>query len=399
MTFILGTESVFPYLIEHQLWQHPDQPPVHIATCSSKNFNLVVSFPNNVHFLVKQERFQHGKTPRGEFKDEWKIQEFILNFPDLSVLKPLFSEVVHYDPDNAILVLKFLPDYYDLSDCYDQIQAYPEVIGRAIAQALATIHKATYRQETHRQFLTPESAAAQTTLPNFLQQFDRLKPEIFGEYCQDGIEFFRILQRQENLYRTIQLLPQQWVPCCLVHKDFRFYNILIQKATNETSEGLCNPAPTDLPETPSIKIIDWEKFTWGDPCYDVATIIASYLSLWIGTLAINPGIAIETALRAASIPLEVLQPTLVAIAHTYSQTFPEILADRPNFWEFVMQLAGFYLIERLAYRLEGHANFDNKGICTLQIAKRLICDPRLSFSSIFGIKIESFSVRPIEKSV
>lgn len=392
MVFILGTQSVFPYLVEHHLWQHADQPPIHIETCSSKNFNLVVSFPNNVHYLVKQERFQQGEAPKGEFKDEWKIQEFTHHFPELSVLKVLFSEVVHYDVDNAILVLKFFPDYYDLSDYYDQVQSYPEVVGRAIAQALASIHKATYRQDVYRQFLRSDRSESQINVPNFLKQFDKLRPSIFGEYCQDGIEFFRILQKQAALCRTMQSLPQQWVPCCLIHRDFRFYNILIQKVTNEL-EALQNSEPTPLTNVPSIKIIDWEKFTWGDPCYDVATIIASYLSLWIGTLAINPGIAIETALRAASIPLEVLQPTLVAIAQTYSETFPEILTDRPNFWEVVMQLAGFYLIERLAYRLEGHGSFDNKGICTLQIAKRLICDPKLSFSSIFGTKIDSFSVK------
>lgn len=52
-------------------------------------------------------------------------------------------------------------------------------------------------------------------------------------------------------------------------------------------------------EASIIRLIDWEKWTWGDPALDVGTVIASYLKLWLKSLIVNQNTA-PSILRAHS---------------------------------------------------------------------------------------------------
>jgi hypothetical protein len=67
MKLLLSSQNVFKYLVEQNIWAFKPQLPVQIRLKEGKNFNLLVSFPEGYHFLVKQERHDlEGKTD-GEF--------------------------------------------------------------------------------------------------------------------------------------------------------------------------------------------------------------------------------------------------------------------------------------------------------------------------------------------
>jgi serine/threonine protein kinase len=380
MVFLLSSENIFPYLLEQGICKSKEHQPIQIEPRAGKNFNLRVSFAENCHFLVKQECHDlNGKT-RGEFYSEWRIQELLKTFSDLDQLRSLMSEAVHFDPERSIIVLNYFQDYCDLGDFYDETKLFPIAIATAIGGSLALIHRATLGSDQYRDFLSQKSEGkALLKAPNFVYGLDRVKPEVFGMICVDDLEFFKLMQRYDSLKQAIIKLSTIWTPCCLIHRDLRLNNILLHQ---DWQQILAQP---ELSKIPVVRIIDWEFFTWGDPAFDLGKIIFGYLKLWLSSLIISPAIDIETALRLAAVPLEILQPTLMGIIQAYLTQCREITDQRPDFLMHVMQYTGFLLIEKVRFNIEGHHPFNNRDICMLQVAKNLLCRPEESLQLIFGI--------------
>jgi thiamine kinase-like enzyme len=112
-----------------------------------------------------------------------------------------------------------------------------------------------------------------------------------------------------------------------------------------------------------VRVIDWERSTWGDPAFDLGTLIASYVQIWLGSLVISNSLSIEESLRLAATPLEQLQPSIAALTQAYFDTFPEILEHRPDFLRRVVQFAGFALIQQIQAMIQYQKSFGNTGNC------------------------------------
>ena len=160
-------------------------------------------------------------------------------------------------------------------------------------------------------------------------------------------------------------------PCCLTHNDLKLNNILLHTDWE-------HPSPN------SIRLIDWERSSWGDPAFDLGTLIASYLQIWLNSLFISKSLTIEESLRLALTPLEELQPSIATLAGAYFNRFPEILDYYPNFLLRVVQFAGLALIQQIQAMIQYQKSFGNQGICMLQVAKSLLCRPDQSLSTVFG---------------
>lgn len=345
-----------------------------LTILSGKNFNLRVPLADETLLLVKQERFSRESTISGDFWHEWRCQGLLDAFPALQPLRQFVPPVRHFDPEHGILVVPYLQGYCDLIDFYDESAQFSAGLAAQIGQALARVHQLTLDQSSYRQFLcAPPLQRDMVRYPNFLAGLDRINPEVFGVFCADGLKFFKLFQRYDRLRDAIASLHTLWQPCCLIHYDCKLSNILIESAWTE-----------DSPSLPDLQIIDWERCRWGDPAYDLGTMIADYLRLWLKSLVVSPAIDIPTALQLAQTPLEWLQPSLRALVQAYLQAAPQVVNRFPGLVAKALQFAGLALIHKILVRLEEQSPFDNPEICTLQIAHRLLCTPEQALPAIFG---------------
>jgi Phosphotransferase enzyme family len=364
---ILSSQNVANYLEYRGICQSSDIKQGEIALKHGKNFNLLVETTAAAFFLVKQERLKEKQSTSREFVREWRVREWLDSKAELKNLHHLMPEILDFDRDNAILVVKYYNDSRDLQAFYRQQETFPERIAACLGEAIATIHSRTFNAEGDRRFLQPKPSPAE----KILRAIDKLRPDVFGTFCADGIEFFRLYQRHDSIRQKIFQLQELWYPCCLTHGDLKLDNILVNLSITDTES---NP----------IRFIDWEKFFWGDPAYDLATIIECYLKIWLKSLLVSSAIDINLSLKLASTPLEAMQPSLVALITNYLAHFPQILADTPYFCQRLMQLTGYIAINKIVQHLESHIPFDNRSICTLQVAKTLLCRPQEAFAFVFG---------------
>jgi hypothetical protein len=382
MTFLLNSENVFDYLLKHKLCETEDRSDFNVKAKEYKNFNLLVSFANNRSLLVKQERPHAKQNNRNALWHEWRVNEFVRHFPELKNLHDLISEVIHFDLENSIIVLNYFEDYSDFNKFYasHQNQIFPTAIAASLGTALATLHKSTLDYPDYKEFLaqspTPE-APAKVKIPRFLRGLERVGPGVFSSVSTDGLEFWKLYQRYESLHQSMVEISEQFDPCCLAHNDLGLRNIVINLDWDM-------PTPEPHNSEPIVRIIDWEFFSWGDPAYDLGMVLSGYLKIWLRSLVVSNAIDIQMALRLATTPLEKLQPSMVALLKSYMDHFPEILERHPNFLSRVMQFTGLVLIKRMQGKIEQLDPFDNTGICTLQVAKSLLCNPEQSILHVLG---------------
>ncbi|KHG40135.1 MAG: phosphotransferase [Aphanizomenon flos-aquae KM1D3_PB] len=382
MPFLISFANVFNYLVENKICQPQEESLSKIELKSAKNFNLLITLSDGRQLLVKQERYdQNGKT-LGEFIDEWRIHDFWQKFPEINHLRSSLSEVIHFDLENSIIVFNYLNQYQDLAEFYAKDQKFPEEIAQVVGTTIAAIHRMTIDNNNYQKFFE-NSLKSQ----NINKGLDRITPEIFGQLPADGLKFFTLYQRYDNLGKAITQLNQAFTPACLTHNDLKLNNILVSLNWETEIED-------KLPENKNIiRLIDWERGNWGDPANDLGTIIASYLQVWLYSIVSSKTIPIEECLRLAAIPLSMIQPSLSTLVTAYLTTFPEILELRPDFLQLVMQFSGLALIRAIQARLQHEKTFDNSGICMLQVAKSLLCRPQASIPTILGMELSTITAK------
>ncbi|MBD2495836.1 phosphotransferase family protein [Nostoc sp. FACHB-280] len=372
MTFTLNSQNVFNYLITKGLCNQSEQPPSNIEPLTAKNFNLLLSLSDNHKLLVKQERHNQEGKAAGEFLAEWRIQEFLQQFPELEKYRPFLPEVLHFDAENSIIVSRYLDDYRDLMECYTKEKSFPTEITREIATILGTIHRDTFNHPEYQEFFAKDAENLMAhQVSRLIRGLERIEPEIFGVVPGDGLKFFALYQRYDSLGQAIAELGNSVTPSCLTHNDLKLNNILLYKDWQDSSHNI-------------IRLIDWERSAWGDPAFDLGTLIASYVQIWLSSLVISNSLSIEESLRLAITPLELLQPSIGILTQAYFNAFPEIVEHRPDFLQRVVQFTGFALIQQIQGMIQYQKSFGNTGIAMLQVAKALLCRPIQSIPTIFG---------------
>ncbi|MBH8555026.1 aminoglycoside phosphotransferase family protein [Nostocaceae cyanobacterium CENA357] len=372
MTFILNYHNVFDYLVEKELCNHSEQFPTKIEPVAAKNFNLLLTFINGRKLLVKQELYNQQGKAAGEFLSEWRIQEFLQRFPNLDNYRSFLPEVLHFDVENSIIVFRYLDDYWDLMDFYTKRKSFSTEIARKIGTILGTIHRDTFNRQEYEEFFSKNSDNLMADqVSHLVRGLERVEPEIFGLVPGDGLKFFALYQRYDSLGQAIAELGNAVTPSCLTHNDLKLSNILLYKDWQDSSNNI-------------VRLIDWERSAWGDPAFDLGTLIGSYVQIWLGSLVISSSLSIEESLRLAITPLELLQPSIGALTQAYLNTFPEIIKHRPNFLQRVVQFTGFAFIQQIQAMIQYQKSFGNMGIAMLQVAKTLLSRPVQSMPTIFG---------------
>ncbi|MBD2139211.1 aminoglycoside phosphotransferase family protein [Anabaena sp. FACHB-1237] len=387
MLLLLSSQNVIQYLQKSGLCSLEDQAVYKsmLPETQGKNRNLLVNLAGDSasadlsirQLLVKQEQQNSNIYNCQEFFNEWLFNQLLQQFPELGNIGEITSSLIHFDPENSILVRKYLSEYIELNKFYQHSSIFGNVfdseIAIAIGTTLAELHRTTFNQKEYRDFMsTAPQGQYRYNFYNPAQGIEIITPDTFSIIPTEGWQFYLEYQQNERIESAIADLSYQWKPCCLTHNDLHLSNILIHSRWQQLDNCL-------------IKIIDWEGCAWGDPAYDLGTLLASYLHIWLSSLVVDITLDIGESLELAIIPLETIQPTIIALIRAYLETFPNILEERRDLMLHIIQFTGLALIHRINHSITQQKYFDNTHLAMLEIAKNLLTIPEKSILNIFGI--------------
>lgn len=342
----------------------------------SREFYWRFHLPNDHILLTIKEQFYYHESYANylSFAKEYKLYSFLNNYRDLFDISELLPTIINFDANNSILIYKYSANYILLEDFYEKSNTFPELIAQKVAKIIAKLHCQTNQSQECHDFLNEDKLYFQMPYPAYL--LDRFEIDSVSKFSAITLNLIAFYQRYDSLKSAVQELILNHRRCCLTHNNLQLNKILISKnillENNDENNTL-------------IKIIDWENCSWGDPAFDVGTILAGYLQIWLKSLTINPAINLEESLQLATIPLETLQPSIKVFLQSYLKEYPNILQDYPDFIQRVIQFSGLAIIYEIIARVQFHHVFDGTDICMFQVAKNLLCKPSQSFQSILGM--------------
>jgi thiamine kinase-like enzyme len=368
MALMLSSNNFLDYLTEIGL-APTNRAEVQAKTISARNFNLIVRCPGSPTLLMKQATVdQQG---RKRLLREFQLQQLVRERPAIQSLAGIIPQVLHCDPQTGIVVNRFFEEYQDLSDYYDDTPEFAPEIAEMLGRCIGEIHGRTWQQPELEQAVLKEIGTASLRARQFMQKTERLHSAIFSMVPLECLRFYKLYQQFPSLAEAVRELAENNQACCLVHNDLKLSNILIHQQWAENLDFALRP-------------IDWETTGWGDPAGDLGSLLASYLDLWLDGLIVGAGLSMAESLQLATVPLEALQPSLLALMDSYFRTFPQILAAQPQFLDRVLQHTGLALISRIESNIDYNRTFGNQSIVTLQVAKQLLCTPKAFIQTMFG---------------
>lgn len=380
----LNSHNLHQYLINTCFNQEQHLKSIKIEREDSNNW--AIAWESGYQIFVKQELYDHKGSCNRKINNEWKLYNFFQSCQDLSYTASLNLEILHFDDSNSILIYKYPKDYINLNQYYRINKTFVTAIPELLGTTLATLHRETVNSRQCFDFMnnTVESKFC-NQFPYSIYMQERIEPEIFFSSPSEFYKFVALYQRYESLRAAATELLANHHPYCLTHNNPLLNSILIPNSWKEIL------SQENLQDKSIIRMINWESCSWGDPAFDLGRAIADYLLLWLNSLIVHPAIELEQSLQLATIPLEVIQPSILALTKGYSSSFPDILENYPNFLKRVIQFTGLALIFHLLAMIESFQGFNNQSICKLQVAKKLLCTPEKLSNMIWEIPELKFS--------
>jgi Ser/Thr protein kinase RdoA (MazF antagonist) len=236
-----------------------------VYNLSRRNRNFRVSCGTR-EYLVKQAR-KWDVAGRSSLEREADFCRQAKTDPRFLPLRRLTPESYSYDPDHSILIFEFLPDESPLPVAPNRLA--PEA-GRLVGAAMARFHGDMCRSEFAE--LYPQDP------PVFLRMHRWDAGRLTEQPGQQ--ELVRLVKRHGGFATALEAIEREWHPETMIHGDWKLDNCLVSGHSDR------------------IHVVDWELAGWGDPMWDVATLLQSYWNLWLDDSEEHPIATIRPVLRA-----------------------------------------------------------------------------------------------------
>jgi thiamine kinase-like enzyme len=352
-----------------------------------KNFGLFIKLENNIRLLVKQERPTLNGSISKELVNEWSFQTLLNKSQQYCDLKNVVNEMLSYDETNGVAVYLYLDNYQELYSSVLAKGILQVKISEWLGQSIALVHSKTFQKEDAYDKLTAPGSFWDRSYSAINLLRTRLTPEIISVVPSDYLKFMSLYQRYSSLENARLQAVEKWSPCCIVHNDLNVTNILIHEDWKNIT------ASDNAASTATIKIIDWERASWGDPILDLGSVTANYVLLWLTSMTIDPSMSLDQTIRSATITLKDIRPSLERLLHSYLQTFPVILQYASDFFTRLVQYIGISILIHIQSKIEQTKQLTNSDIYALQTAKTLLCQPELSFQNLYNVSSKEFLYR------
>ena len=126
-------------------------------------------------------------------------------------------------------------------------------------------------------------------------------------------------------------------------------------------------------------LVDWELAGRGDPAFDVGSVLAEYLRVWVGSIPIVEPVDPGRLVARARHPLASMRPAIHAFWSAYRSAHPVALRR-------VVELGAVRLLQTAVERAQG-LSFPSAHVVTLvQLADNMLRRPDDAAAALLGLQ-------------
>lgn len=282
---------------------------------------------------------------------------------------------LHWDPATATLVVDLEPESTSLAAYYRRRRRFPLGLASALARALAATH-------AHADAHAEAALATVRGLP-LVFSFDHPDVSLYYGASSASLELLGIVGATPGFAARIADARRAWRPSCVIHADARLDNAVVTPGARAR-------------DGKRLRLVDWEMAMWGDPAWDVATVVSEYLSLWLDFSPLSALTPPEEYLRHGIFHLETLQPSIRAFWRCYATGVagsPDparpgagpALGDARELWDRAMGFVALRLVQTAYEATQYASTLAGPVVLKLQLARNVLEDPLAAGMALAGV--------------
>lgn len=362
MTY-LTLANLIPYLLDNQYlsYQMVVAGDVAAQQMLGRNTSFYLKNPYDKDLFIKQA--EPSSPINAEFmKKEAYTYQILKTFETYKAFSPYLPHLYNYDPQQHLLVIEAITGTKNLYEFYLQQKTFSPEIAELQAFVLAayqvTIPTELYQHEWMQVF--------PAQLPSIFSMF---QPEYAEPYHNAASkEIIELMRSQVELVQLVRQLRQEWQISTLIHGDVKWNNFLVKQENNALQ----------------LWLIDWEMSDVGDPLWDVAGAIQSYLSGWILSLDKNNALLAEPLPEMDFMQLEHMQASAGAFWEAYVKHRQFTNEEKTILLEKTLRYTALRLIQTNWENSVFTGELSANNMRLLQFSMNLLKQPNQFIQPIFG---------------
>lgn len=358
----LAPDTVYQYLQKRQLIDEEAVVKGNFMVHPVKTRNNIMKIlvqPDNSLFVKQMET---DLVSGNLFQREISAYHFLKNNKEFSSIAAIVPSLLDYDDEHNIMVTELLHDAKNLHEHYMLTKNFDLNLAKEQAAILSAYH------------IVPNKKTNTSMFPKLLPwilQLDKHKAHEFFVGNESSVEIINLIKQNHVLQSELINLAKSWQFTHLIHGDIKWINFLAVEKEGGFSQ----------------KLIDWELADIGDPLWDVAGLMQSYVTTWL--LGFDNSKPHSQALPEYMQPYDIksMQPSAQAFLYEYIrlQQYPE--SYQAIFLTKVMQFTAARIIQTSVEGITFHAKIEANNMRCIQLAFNVLKDPLAALHELFNIKL------------
>lgn len=358
----LTTNNLVHYLFASNILNLYDifERQITIVETGCRNRNFLIALDDSPGFFAKQVDRQ-SSLHRNSLKREADFYRIAKEFTLFESVIDFLPTFIKFDSNRCCLVVKRIPHCEDLTGFINLESSYLADAFGLLGVAIAKIH-AIPRSSLES---TLDCLHLDVGAP-WILTLHKIENGRVGA----GAELVAIIKKCSEINSMLDRLESNWHRFNLIHGDMKFRNCLV------------NPA---LGKPNKVYIIDWEMLQWGDPYWDIAGVLQSFIATWINSMAYDStNNSIDLVLSAGK-SINTFHPASRAFIIGYCRE-AALNIGRKELIK-LMEMTAARLIQSVSEWNHDKPVLDRRGQLAMQVCQNLCKYPIKGASDLFGISL------------
>lgn len=288
--------------------------------------------------------------------------QYLIQHTDLyKKAQAYIPEYLGYDLENHVLISEYFPKAQNLLEHILEKKSLSTKYGEKLAALFSSYHhKIDDKVDTNR------------SLQFFTQQIPWIMnlPDTFG---QKGAQVHTIISTILNdtvLVNSLEQLRADWKIESLIHGDVKLTNFIITKENDKEN----------------LKVIDWEIADLGDPLWDIAGLIQSYITTWAFSVP-NPANGFIDSVDLNTISCDSLKEVLSDFWQHYVRLCKINKSNAPVAFLKTMKYVAARLLQSAFESNQFTPLMTPNAVRLIQLSQNIFKDPRELGYQLTGVRL------------
>lgn len=356
----LTPQNVFHYLSRRQLINESEVIKGNFLVQPEETRNNILKIKINQFDSIFIKQMAKDNAANQLIQREINAYQLFRKDKKFIELEKSVPTLLDFDKENNVLITNLFQNSMSVHDYYMRKKDFSMTLAREQATILSSCHRVNI------------SDVNTTIFPKLLPwvlQLDKYEAHQYFPNKPLSTKIIGIIKENALLQTELLKLSNEWKYSHLIHGDVKWINFLIIEEKGQQSQ----------------RLIDWELTDVGDPLWDVAGLLQSYIVAWIFGFDNNKK---GHHLPETMLPFHIhnTQKSASAFLDQYLNLQELTYSQKHKFLEKIMRYTAARILQTSIEGVNFNAEIESNNIRCIQLAYNIFKDPMKALGELFHIQ-------------